>query len=375
MGIFSYRIQPVAAQPWNPMGKWWGTRTVFADAVAQVTQIRFTAGDLTADTSFSVTDDATGQVYGPVVGTGNATEATMLDNAVAALELSELGRKLFTFTEDGVDDVVATARHANRAYTWEASGGSSATPPAVTITTAASGPERLPFGFVAKGSAARSVTAIGASTELADLAGILHRNEARSLRQLPELADDGVERETLSIDRNFDQIAIPYEAGSEPGASVFLRRALTSGAGTVGVLRAAPAGSAQVSTYTPVADMLVYAFEYGYGGEHRTVIYRPTDGTTAVADAVDGLVAAANDDGPPAGVTITDTETEVTITTAAGTQLDYLRNVAVSLDADTPAGAAALGAADIDTIDVSSIVEVLEVLDGLNLALCRVVMD
>lgn len=369
--ITSYAVHPAAAVAWNPQGEPKRQRTADVPSVAGVWQVRFTAGALTTDVSWSVTDDETGQVY-TVTSTGSATEATMLDNALAALQASEIGRKLFTLTEDGVDDVVFTARHKNRAYTIVATGGPSATAPATSELTAPSGPPRLSYGFMARGSGARECAAISATTALSDLIGVLHRNEARALRQLPDVAD-AVEAPTISLNREYDSLPIPYESGSAPtaGGSVFLRRALTSGAGTVGYIRGAVAGSAQVSTYTPVADMLAYGFAYGYGGADYIVQFHPTDGTTTVALACDGLVA----DGiinQPTGVEITDSTTAVTITTAAGTALDYLRPFGATLDAATAAGAVSVGASDIDTIDVSSIVEVVEVLSGLGLALCHV---
>jgi hypothetical protein len=101
------------------------------------------------------------------------------------------------------------------------------------------------------------------------------------------------------------------------------------------------------------------------------VVFQPTDATTTVALACDGLVAQGILT-QPTGVEITDSTTAVTITTAAGTALDYLRPIVTGLDALTAAGTVSVGASDIDTIDVSSIVEVVEVLSGLGLALCHV---
>src|SRR5690606_27285520 len=177
----------------------------------------------------------------------------------------------FTFTEDGATDIFATARHKNRAYTWAVTGGPSVTAPAVVNTQDPSGPSRLAFGFKARGSGARECAEIGATTELSDLIGVLHRNEARALRQIPDV-DDAVAACTVSLNREYDSLPIPYEGTApEPGAAVYLRRAQTSSSGTVGALLAAPAGSAQVSTYTPVADALAYGFEYGYNGQHYVV--------------------------------------------------------------------------------------------------------
>jgi hypothetical protein len=368
--ITSHSVHPAAAVAWNPQGEPRRQRTADVPSVAGVWQVRFTAGNETTNVSWSVTDIETGQVY-IVTSTGSATEATMLDNALAALQASEIGRKLFTITEDGVDDVVFTARHKNRDYDIVATGGPSATAPATSELTAPSGPPRLSYGFMARGSGARECAAIGASTALADLIGVLHRNEARALRQLPDV-DDAVQAVTISLNREYDSLPIPYESGSAPsaGGSVFLRRALTSGAGTVGWIRGSAAGTGATYTATPAAaNLLAYGFEFGFRGRHYSAAVEG-DGSTTVAQAVTALVAQL---GSISGLTITDSTTTVTIACDGAEDLDYIRETHRSGDS----GAATVTiantvAADIDTIDVSSIVEVVEVLSGLGLALCHV---
>lgn len=352
----SYRINPAPIRAWLTEGDVKSRGHVFP-WLPGIYQVRFTAGALTDDTEWSITNDETEQVH-TATGTGSATEATMLDNALEALQGEPNINGLFSITEDGVDDVVFTARHTNKSYTIVATGGPSATAP-VTSTLQEPGGSKLDFGFVALSSG--KLVALSATTGVADLAGFIRYSDANHYRETWEDTVVALERGKKHAVVYEGHVWAPY-AGSAPsiGGSVYLRRALTSGAGTVGEILAAPAGSEQVSTYTPVADMLAYGFEYGYNGVHYVVHYVPTDATTAVADACDGLVAQANIDIPD-GVTIADGTTEVTITTAAGTQLDYLRATVTTLDADTAAGVAVVGAADVDALDISSIAEVVEV--------------
>jgi hypothetical protein len=354
--VNSYRTHPLPLRAWLFQPTPDGSTGYMLPWLPQITQVRFTAGGLTTDTEWSITNDETGEVH-EVTGTGSATEATMLDNALAALVADPNINALFSITEDGVDDVVLTARHRNKSYTIAVTGGPSATVPVVSTEQAAGG-AKLPFGFVALDSD-RYLVPLSATTELEDLAGILR------------YADTGYWRESwedtaIAVDRGKQYPAVhegrgwaPY-AGSAPSTgSIYLRRALTAGAGTVGELLAAPAGSAQVSTYTPVADVAVYGFSYGYNGDDFSVVFQPTDATTTVALACDGLVAQGILT-QPTGVVISDSTTAVTITTAAGTALDYLRPMTSSLDALTASGAASVGTADVDTIDISSIVKVLD---------------
>jgi hypothetical protein len=151
---------------------------------------------------------------------------------------------------------------------------------------------------------------------------------------------------------------------------VFLRKALTSGAGTVGWIRGAAAGTGATYTFTPAAaNLAAYGFEFSFRGEHYSS-HIDTDGTITVAVAIDQLLAQL-----PSidGLTITDETTTLQIVCDEAEDLDYARNVVSVADAGTASITVANSvAADIDTIDVSSMVEVVEVLSGLGLALCHV---
>jgi hypothetical protein len=355
----SYRLNPAPIRAWLTEGPC-ESRGYMLPWLPGIYQARFTAGALTADTVWAIENVETEQVYA-ATGTGSATEATMLDNALAALVAVPDINSRFSITEDGVDDVVFTARHANKAYEIGVTGGPSATAPVVT-TLQPPGGNKLNFGFVALDSSGK-LEALASDTVVGDIAGFIRYADAAMYRESWTDTEIAVERGKKHAVQYEGHVWAPY-AGSAPstapGTRVYLRRALTSDLGSVGEILAAPAGSAQVSTYTPVADMLAYGFAYGYGGVDYIVQFHPTDGTTTVALACDGLVA----DGiinQPTGVAITDSTTAVTITTAAGTALDYLRPFGATLDAATAAGAVSVGTADIDAIDISSIAQVIEV--------------
>lgn len=347
--------------------------------LAQITTVTTANGAGSDDWVITFVDDETSQSYVLTVA-GSATEATLASNAVAAFAVHDQLPLLFTAGFTSVSDVVGTftAKHSNRTYTITATGGTGAN--TISITQAAGG-SGINFGRFVRRDVSEadpaSIEALDAAATLADLRGVVLRTDANSSRATEtndptaeDLAPRGKDLELLTEGLFLAKV----EEAVEPGDPVHLRRALTSGAGRLGGLRASPQGAAQVSTYTPTADMTTYSLEYGYLGQHYTLTYSPTDGTTSVADACDGIVAAANDDGPPTGVAITDSTTAVTFTTAAGTKLDYLRNTGTNLDADTVTGVAAEGAADADTIDISSIASFESAASADGLALVRVRM-
>ena len=89
--------------------------------------------------------------------------------------------------------------------------------------------------------------------------------------------------------------------------------------------------------------------------------YAGTDATTAVADAIDGLfdslvdqlggaTAAANGK----GVTITESDTLLTITTDVGVAIVSLENSHFNLDTEVATCVATTGAVDADAIDCSA---------------------
>jgi hypothetical protein len=289
-------------------------------------------------------------------GTGSATEATMLANAVTALQAEPNIAAAFSITHDGVDDVVLTARTRNKAYTIACTGGTSAvTAPAVSSLQDPGG-SKLAFGFVALDSD-RHIVPLSATTELADLAGILRYSEGNHYR-------DSIDDTEIAVVRG-KKYAVVFEgrgwapySGTVPSSSVYLRRATTSGAGTVGELLAAPAGTGATYTFTPSAvNLAAYGFAFSFRGR-RYSAHVTGDGSTTVAQAVTALVARL---GSIAGLAITDSTTTVTVACDGAEDLDWTGDVVSIGDSGTASITIAnTVAADIDTIDISSIAKVID---------------
>jgi hypothetical protein len=313
------------------------------------------AGDLV----ITIVDDATQQSYELTVAISGATEATSLDEIVAAWRANGKFNDLFTVSDDDTLTVTAIARHAGRSYTITCDPpGSMSVTPTKTVTAGGTG---VGFGlFVAQGTSAGQYDVLGASTALSSVLGVTKRTDANHFHDIPDSASaqDLTERgRDIPVVRE-GEIYCVAEESMTIGDTVYIRRAQTSNAGTVGAVRKSPAGAAMTATLTPVADLLTYSLEFDYLGRHYSAVYSPTDGTTAVADAIDGIVAAL---GTITGLTITDNTTNFTIATAAGTVLENLRSNGASLDADTISiTISAAGTADADALDASSIARVVE---------------
>lgn len=310
------------------------------------------AGDLVID----VTDDETQQTYSLTVTLSGAVEATSLDEMLAAIQANGPLNNLFSGVEDGATVLTLTARHANRSYTITTTPPGSMT--AVVATSQASGGDGIEPGlWVARGAADLQIDALTATTTLAQLEGVLRRTDANHFHALVESTTD-VDRlrrgKTHSVLESGSRVWVEVEDAVTPGSTPYVRRALTSGAGTVGAMRGSAAGATQQTwTFTPTAiDLPGYGFQFEYQGVPYTALYLG-DGTTTVAVACDGLV---QDLGSIAGLTITDNGTDVTIQPALGTQLENVRNLASHTD--VPADSVTVAETvqeDIDTIDVSSI--------------------
>lgn len=343
----------------------------------QRVQVRFTAGSLTTDVSWSITDDVSRQVY-EVTSTGSATEADMLDNAVAALRANASVNALFAITEDGADDVVFTARHPGRSYTIAATGGPSATQPVTSVLQTAGG-SGLPFGFVRQtvSDGRATVDLLDASTELADLAGYVIRTEANAFREIPDNAQDTINRGKHLPVAYDGRIWLAY-SGTAPsvaagvGGDLYLRRAQTSASGTIGDILAAPAGSAQVYTLTPTTSEDSFMVRFSFGGASYTLVADGADGSYSATEICDDLRASATAQGIAAttGLSFGGTAT-LTITTPAGTALD---SAPVSMGQGAFASITETDAADVDAINIGSIAFVERVNAGLGLALIRVIM-
>lgn len=330
----------------------------------QITQVRFTAGGLTDDVVLTVVDDLTQQSYS-ITTTGSATEATMLDNLIAGVRANGKLNDLFSATEDGVDDLVLTARHANRSYTITCTGGPSATVPVVSDLQDAGGSKVDMGRMVVRGSEDGEFEAIGASAVLADIEGIVFRTDANHLHSLENdsaSAVDQLDRGKVHSVLESGRVWVEVEEAVVPGDPVFCRRALTSGAGNLGGFRASPAGSTQVATITVVADHQNYVVEFSIDGERVSFSYNPSDGTTTTDDAVDGLEDAAAEILTARGITsvtasAASAAASFTLTAEAGRQFDYVTVSSFGEDTEAVAGTVSVAAADVDAIDVSSIAQ------------------
>lgn len=152
--------------------------------------------------------------------------------------------------------------------------------------------------------------------------------------------------DTLELLTEGDVFVESEQDVTNENAPVYMR-VVATGDEVLGAFRASPDGAAQTNTVTPVADQAQYAFELGFRGQHYTAMYQPTDGTTTVADAIDGLFDAI---GTIPGLTITDTGTTLQIVTAAGESLDYLRNTAWNADAEAASTVVVIGTAGVDCV-------------------------
>ena len=347
--------------------------------LAQVATITIADGSPAASEAWTITatDDESGQVWSLGFESGASLAAT-LDALVAAVAGDGKFNDLFSASEDGATVATLTARHVGRSYTLAVSPGGTAT--AVVAITQVAGGSKIPFGLMLQRDAegiAGTCKLLESTATLRDLAGVLLRTDYNHVRPYePEEARagyDGMARgKTVSLMHEGMIVVDPETNPSSLSDSVFVRRAQTSSAGTVGAFSAAAAGGVHTMTFTPSAINLPgYGFEFDYQGVHYTALYLG-DGSTTVAQACDGLV---QDLGSITGLTITDGATEVTITAAAGTQLENVRNLASHTDVPVDSvTVATTAAADLDSIDISSIARWERLANADGLAVLRIDM-
>jgi hypothetical protein len=346
------------------------TRSYLLPLLPQISLLTVTAGSETDDLVITVVDDDTGQTYS-VTATGSATEATLLTNAEAALNGNAKLDDLFDV--DGEVDtnvlITLTARHAGRSYTISATGGTAVTDPVVTSVQAAGGTP-LDIGvFVARSSTDGQLARVSSSTTIANLLGITQRPQAAGIRNLASLSPSAVDQWAAGSMLDVVEGGVVYmtvEEAVTPASPVWMRLAQTSSAGTLGAVRASPAGAAQVNTVAPAADQLEYGIQLIHKGKTYLASYAPTDGTTTVADAIDGLYdalveAIGGDDSATNGIglTITESATLLTITTDDGTAIDSLTNYHYELDSEAATTVIVVGTADADALDISSVAKYL----------------
>ena len=368
----SYRQTPNARADGQPLGQRYSLDYHIPE-LAQISTITLADGTPAAAEAWilSATDDETGQIWTLAITSG-ASLALSLDAAVAAVAGDGKFNDLFTATEDDATVLTLTARHVGRGYTiaLDTSAGSATS----TIALAqAPGGNKLAFGRLLARTGERTAGQLSAASTTRDLAGVLFRTDYNHTRPFAvadqRAGSDGLERgKTVSLMRRGVVCVVP-EAGAVPVSvddPVYVRRAQTASAGDLGAFRASEGGGQQSYTFTPSAvDLPAYGFEFDYGGAHYTALYLGDD-TTTVAVACDGLV---QDLGSIAGLTITDGGTEVTIQTAAGTSLANVRNLASHTD--VPADSVAIAesvAADVDTIDITSVARWVRLPDAQGIA-------
>jgi hypothetical protein len=357
-----FNVNPDIAIEGQPHGSPRQSRPRLLPYLAQITT--GVIADSEAGTyTISIQDDVTLQVHTLAVTISGAVEATSLDEILAAWEANGKFNDLFTIVEDGVDTWTVTARHANRLYTITVANPGSMTT-VIAITQGAGGAELEMGRFVAKGTGDDEFVALGATTVLANVLGILFRTDANHFHALENELPTDVD--TLARGRHYPIMEkgrcwMIAEDAVTPASSVFARRALTSSAGDIGRVRGTAVGAAQVSTVAPTVNHQHYAISFDFEGQQFDIAYTATDETTAVADAIDGLFDNAVEQLTAAGietvVVATESATLLTLTVAAGREITNLRNAAHGLDVEAVSTVVVQGAADVDTIDVSSIAE------------------
>lgn len=305
----------------------------------QISTTTVTAGSETTDLVGTFTDLQTGTVY-EVTAAGSATEATLLANWQAAFAAHPKLPDLFDDSSSiPASDIVivSTAKHANRQYTIAFTGGTAVADP-VTATTQVAGGADVRFGkfLVRTGNESRrmvpEVDEPTISSVLRDVAGMLPRTDGNHFHSLendgPTDVDACPRGKTYSLAEAGETWVLPEDVVSSLSSDVYIRRA----GANPGAVRTTPDGTGAEYDVTPAANALIYGFEFGFRGRHYSAQYVPTDGTTSVEDAVDGLFDAI---GLVSGLTISETATELTIACDVdGEDLDYIRNTAFSLDTE-----------------------------------------
>lgn len=357
----SYSSHLTAGVEGMPIGRRM-SRSYSLPDLAQVQTITIADGSPAAAEAWTIdiVDDFTAQAYQVAFSSG-ASLALTLDAMVAAFQAHPKVNDLLSITEDGATVATLTANHKQRSYTVTVTPGGSAT--AAVAETTAFGGAKIPFGrAVVRGSGTGEFALPGASTVANDVLGLLFRTDAnhsqsRADSEDPDAIDGASRGKMYSIMEQGRCLVLPEEAVS-PGDAVYLRRALTSGAGTLGGFRASPAGSAQVATVTPTAAELDFLIMIEYtppSGTKQSVplLSANPDGSasqTEICDAWRTAAATAQADGLLAGFTFGGTST-LTVTGPAGESF---------LVADVGEGVSAVAdttPADVDAIDVSALFE------------------
>jgi hypothetical protein len=339
----------------------------------QILSLTIANGAGTDNVSIVATDTRTGQSWTLPAVTGSANEATLGAAIRAAVAADPKFNSLFTVaavTETNASDIVHTwtARSPYRSFTLVATGGpvSAATVSTATESQAAGG-SGLAFGqLVAKGTNDDEFVAMTSTTTVEQIAGMLFRTDANHFHALPADLGDELSTESdvcprgqhMAIAEDGEFWVTAAEAVT-PASRCYVR---VEGS-TVGDWGDTPAGTAQVLTVTPIVDLTVYGFAFTAtvnGRAYRLrAFYRPTDGTTAIADACAGLLDSINTEitsyGLGSFLTAADNSTDIGITGAAGVLISELSANVWSVDTEVTSVTMSATSADVDMLDVSSI--------------------
>lgn len=367
----NFAMQP----PIGVEGQLWGedhqSRPFELPQRAQITTFTLADGSPAAGEAWTIvaTDVDKGQTF-TLSFTSGASVAATLAALTAAASIGKF-RDLFSVTDDGATVATWTARNKGKVYSFTTTvGGGSATNTAAVTQTAidylAAG---LPFGrAVVRGTGDREMAEIGAASTVNDIIGVLYRTDSNALHSLESdslTAVDDCERASFQRVLCKGTFLALVEEAVTPASRVWVRRALTAGAGALGRFGDNPAGTAEVATITVTADKRLYSVQAQMiiNGVLRTLSfsYAPTDDTTTTDDAIDGLedaaAAAILAQGFTGFVTASaaSAAATMTLTTLAGTVFDHVDGTAFGLDAEVEVLTVALTGTDADRIDCSAI--------------------
>ncbi len=290
-------------------------------------QSRITIADSEAgDLVITVVDDESLQSYSLTVAVSGTTEATTLDEMVAAWQINAKLNDLFSVSEDGATLFDIVSRHGNRAYTITTVPPGSMT--AVVSEIQAPGGSGIEFGrMVQRGAADDDMIALDAATSVDNLVGVLFRQDGNHFHATLETAVDVADvARTYSVMRQGTFYA-QVEDAVTPASRVFVRRAQTSGAGALGRFRAAADGTAQLITATPTAAndtefVLQIHFTAGPAKGETHSIQMVSDGSGTATEICDGLRTSLNSNARLAAL-ITDTGTATLLLTASDVASEF----------------------------------------------------
>ncbi len=338
---------------------------------AQTTTFTLADGSAAASEAWTIvaTDADTGQQF-TLAFTSGATIALTLAALTAAASIGKF-RDLFTATDDASTVATWVAKQKGKVYSFTTTtgGGSGTNTALVTVTAIDYNAAGLPFGrAVVRGSGDREMAEISATSTVADIIGVLYLTDGNAFHSYENdsLSDaDACDRGSMQrVLRKGCFLALVEEAVT-PASRVWVRRALTAGAGALGRFGDNPAGTAEVATITVTADKRLYRVQAAMlvNGVFRTLSfeYAPTDDTTTTDDVIDGLedaaAAAITAQGFTGLVTASaaSAAATMTLTTLAGVVFDHVDGTAFGLDAEVEVLTTALTGTDADRIDCSSI--------------------